>query len=129
MSKLEDLVTTFIDYQLQMKEFILKVSNLQYLEGSTDVIEGGARFWLPLLPQDEITQDVLCESYTIFVDTIMEKCPEDDKIAVEFRKSADRVLSFLKQQDIVMESTLDEVFDEIHDELQKQILLSSDCVE
>lgn len=129
MGNLEDLTSAFIEYQLQMKEFILKDSSLQYLEGSTEVIEGGARFWLPLLPQDVITQDVLCESYRLFVNAIMDRGSDHHKIVEEFKCSAARVLHFLEQKDIVMESTLDEIFDEVNDELNKQMLLSAECVQ
>ncbi|MEJ8306691.1 hypothetical protein [Saccharibacillus sacchari] len=102
----------------------MKDSSMTYIEGSSDIVESGAYEWLPLTPGQKLDQTEICEQYTVILQqTIHLKL--DGALLNRFNESGERVLSFLRQDSIVWQSTGPEVYEEIVKELDIQLELST----
>jgi len=101
----------------------MKESSMTYIEGSSEIVESGAYEWLPLTPGQTLDQAEICEQYTIILqETTHLKL--DGELLKQFNESGERVLSFLRQDSIVWQSTGPEVYEEIVRELDAQLELS-----
>ncbi len=101
----------------------MKDSSMTYIEGSSDIVESGAYEWLPLTPGQTLDQTEICEQYmAILQETTHLKL--DGELLDRFNESGERVLSFLRQDSIVWQSSSHAVYEEIVKELDIQLELS-----
>lgn len=101
----------------------MKDSSMTYIEGSSEIVESGAYEWLPLTPGQTIDQTEICERYTVILDETTH-LKLDGELLDRFNESGQRVLSFLRQDSIVWQSSGPEVYEEIVKELDTQLELS-----
>lgn len=101
----------------------MKDSSMTYIEGSSEIVESGAYEWMPLTSGQKLDQKAICDQYALILDeTIHLKL--DGKLLDRFNESGERVMSFLRQDSIVWQSTGPDVYDEIVKELDRQLELS-----
>jgi hypothetical protein len=127
MDALKKLTEEFMEFQTQLKNFLLNDSALKFIEGSKDIVEGGAYSWVQLSKDQIANQQVLITTYDKIMEPIL-KCINSEvegENTTSLRHSYDRVKNVLKQEGIVFENDIKDVYTEISKELKLQLYLST----
>ena len=123
MGKTTDRKTAFHELSVAIKAFILEESSLVHIEGSNEVVDGGAYKWKTLSEESKRTQQHLSSRYVQLIDSIVQENLDEESLD-RFTCSRDRVLSLLKQDSVVLQDTNEKVYEDITEELKLQAWLS-----
>lgn len=121
MGNVKDIIGRYKKVNEQLEQFVLFASRLSYIEGSSQVVEGGAYAWAPLEnpaqhEQSQIYQDYATVAYQARL------IIENNLIGrlAEFDASVESVLSHISQGTIVFIADVDDAFSAIKVELDVQ---------
>lgn len=109
---------------LERFELLIQNSSLVYVENSSEVIDGGMYSWGHSDVLNETYRMALVEEYLIIVTRM--RLDLEDKASKElatFDHSCNIVLTYLKQETLLIESTKNEVMDAIKRQLAIQYFL------
>ncbi|MBT2287950.1 hypothetical protein J7E73_02155 [Paenibacillus albidus] len=113
-----------MELEEKIKTFITAQSALDFFEGSTAVVEGGAYSWRPLSSAGAEMQYKLCKEYVELAAqgrlTLEQK---ESPYLKTFDESYHVALGYLYQQDLVFVPTLEEVFGILKKEIDLQRFL------
>lgn len=104
-------------------EFFFGKSTLVYVEGSSEIVEGGAYKWANLAEEDAQLQKTLCAKYVRLIDLIHHLEMESDSFD-DLDYSSKRVLRLLRQDCAVLQNTTKQVCEDIAQQLNLQLILS-----
>lgn len=124
MGKATDRKTAFHEISVAIQSFVLEESSLVHIEGSNEVVDGGAYKWTALSEEGKQTQQRLYSEYLQLIDSIVQENLDEESLD-RFTCSRDRVLSLLKQDSVVLQDTNEKVYEDITEELKLQAWLSN----
>lgn len=117
-----NLQDKFNEIFIEMEFFVAK-SSLIYVEGSSEMVEGGAYKWANLDAADTEVQRKLCAKYVRLIDLIHYLEMEGDS-SDDLDCSSRRVLRMLRQDGAVLQNTTRQVCEDIAQQLDLQLILS-----
>ncbi|KAA9001019.1 hypothetical protein F4V43_14350 [Paenibacillus spiritus] len=121
MSNTERILDGYKNIESRIHAFIIEHSRVEYLEGSNEIVHGGAFSWTRLLGGDSDLQEVLCLDYTELgrkAINVLESATS--RHLDDFCRSYESVLSYLRQDSLVWVPSLEQLFQSIKIELDIQ---------
>ncbi|RUT29583.1 hypothetical protein EJP77_14490 [Paenibacillus zeisoli] len=108
----------------QIQRFIVCHSSLKYVDGSVEVVDGGAYEWSELAPAEREIQIKLISDYSGIIEEMCLGMPESSSELQRFIQSCGEVLSYIRQDSMCWDSSLQKSFENIQRELklQKQLI-------
>ncbi|MBA9087834.1 hypothetical protein FHR92_004327 [Fontibacillus solani] len=105
----------------RVREFICIHSNIEYIQGSSECVEGGAFAWVKLSEDLKCLQIKLYSDYMIIAEEARTFLVETGSTYIEtFDRSCADLQSYIKQENLLWSSDLLEVFDSAKKELDLQ---------
>lgn len=116
-----DFVQTFKGLEARINEFINDDSSLEYVEGSEEVVAGGAYAWSKLKPAEIYKQDHIDSDYIELADKIRKVLKNEHSPHIEkFERSCALVLNYIRQDTLLWVPGLKNVIENIKSELDLQ---------
>lgn len=121
MGNVEDIIVGYKKVNDQLEQFVLFASGLSYIEGSNQVVEGGAYAWVPLEIPNQDEQFQIYKEYTsvAFQARLIIEGRLNGRLE-EFDASVESVLNHISQSAIVFSADVDAAFSAIKVELDVQ---------
>ncbi|MBW4084542.1 hypothetical protein [Paenibacillus sp. S150] len=130
MESAMDLVKVFQELEERINAFINDDSSIEYIEGSAQVVEGGAFSWSRLKPADLNKQTFIHSEYTelaVKVRAIL--TDEESPNIAKFEHSSALVINYILQDTLLWLPGIKNVIDDIKTELDLQQLFISEHME
>jgi hypothetical protein len=117
------LIQDFKELEERINQFIKEDSSLEYLEGSKEVVDGGAFAWSKLKLAESIKQDNIDADYMDLAEKVRAIMKVDSSPDIEkFESSYELVLNYIRQDTLLWVPGLKSVLDSIKSELDLQQL-------
>lgn len=121
MKKLLTLVQAFKDLEERINAFISDDSSIEYVEGSEEVVVGGAYAWSKLKPVAISKQEHIDADYVELAEKVRTELKKDNSPNIEkFERSYELVLNYIRQDTLLWVPGLKNVLNEIKFELDIQ---------
>ncbi|UQZ35867.1 hypothetical protein C2I18_21425 [Paenibacillus sp. PK3_47] len=125
MNEIKALLHNYRVIEERVIVFIIQHSGVEYVQESDKVVEGGAFAWTSLGAEHQILQDELWSDYVTISESARERLQQaDSQHLADFDLSCERVRSFIKQDDVLLVSTLEAAAEaaKIELDLQKYLI-------
>lgn len=108
----------------QIRKFIVCHSSLKYVDGSVEVVDGGAYVWSELALAGQEIQIKLIADYSGIIDEVCQGMHSSSSERQRFIHSCGEVLHYIKQDSMCWDSSLQKSVEMIQRELelQKQLI-------
>lgn len=121
MEDVVNFVQTFKDLEVRITEFINEDSSLEYVEGSKEVVDGGAYAWSKLKPAEISKQDHIDFDYIELAEEVRIVLENEHSPHIEkFERSFELVLNYIRQDTLLWVPGLKNVIEDIKSELDLQ---------
>lgn len=121
MESIELIKERYIALEEQIRIFIFAHTDIEYVQGSSEVVEGGAFTWAELSPESKFVQTKLYHEYISLIKQANRNLKKNGSSYLEtFETSCTEVKSYLKQENLLWGSSLQEVFNAVKKELDLQ---------
>ncbi|WP_342421643.1 hypothetical protein [Paenibacillus sp. FSL E2-0178] len=121
MEDVVNFVQTFKGLEERINEFINEDSSLEYVEGSEEVVAGGAYAWSKLKPAEISKQDHIDSDYMELAEEVRNVLKSDHSPHLEkFERSCALVLNYIRQDTLLWVPGLKNVIENIKSELDLQ---------
>ncbi|MEF2965277.1 hypothetical protein V3851_05475 [Paenibacillus sp. M1] len=121
MESIELLKKRYKSLESRVHSFILVHSGIEYVPGSSECVEGGAFAWSKLSPEAKIVQIELYHEYISLIKQARKHLELNGSPYLDtFDHSCSEVKSYLKQENLVWGSSLQDVFNSVKKELDLQ---------
>lgn len=121
MKKIITLVQAFKDLEERINDFINDDSCIEYVEGSEEVVAGGAYAWSKLKPVAISRQEHIDADYMELAEKVRTVLKKDDSPNIEkFEHSYELVLNYIRQDTLLWVPGIKSVLNEIKYELDIQ---------
>ncbi|MNI00643.1 hypothetical protein D3C76_1329490 [compost metagenome] len=105
----------------RLREFICIHSDIEYIQGSSECVEGGAFAWVKLSGDIKCIQAKLYSDYMIISQEARDFLMETGSSNLEvFDRSCSDLLSYIQQENLLWSSDMLEVFNSVKKELDLQ---------
>lgn len=121
MESIELLKERYKSLEEQFRLFILAHCSIEYVQGSSECVEGGAFAWAELSPESRNFQSELYHEYISLIKQAGEQMEKKASGYIEtFEQSCAEVTSYLKQENLLWGPSLEDVFANLKKELDLQ---------
>lgn len=121
MDQIGDLMLAYEQIEGQIRVFITDYSGVEYVEGSKEVVDGGAFAWAKLKSQEAEMQSRLRLNYVKLSETVRQKLElKGSPHLAEFDRSRDTVLGYIRQDSMLWVPSLKEASEAVKTELDLQ---------
>ncbi|WP_433943821.1 hypothetical protein [Paenibacillus sp. SN-8-1] len=107
----------------QIREFIVCHSSLKYIDGSVEVVDGGAYAWSKLGRVEQKIQIQIISDYSELIEEVSQGILTSSGDIQRFIESCEEVLTYIRQDSMCWDSSLERSFENIQRELKSQIQL------
>lgn len=121
MESIELLKERYKSLEERLRIFIFVHCSIEYVQGSSECVEGGAFTWADLSPESRNFQSELYHDYISLIKQAIEQMEKKASGYIEiFEQSCSEVKSYLKQENLLWGPSLEDVFTNVKKELDLQ---------
>ncbi|MNH79502.1 hypothetical protein D3C73_318230 [compost metagenome] len=121
MNNVHTILERYQVLEEQLREFIVCHSSLKYIDGSVEVVDGGAYAWSKLGRAEHEIQIQLISDYSKIIEEVCQGMHSSSSDIIQrFNQSCEEVLAYIKQDSMCWDSSLQKSFENIQRELKSQ---------
>ncbi|WP_334076602.1 hypothetical protein [Paenibacillus sanfengchensis] len=121
MELLEQLKEQYKSLENRVRLLILVHSDIEYVQGSSECVEGGAFAWAALSHDSKLIQSELYHEYKSLIKQARKHLEEAGSNYLDtFDESCNEVKSYILQENLLWGSSLQDVFSSVKKELDLQ---------